>query len=135
MTRIESKKVQVAASAAEVFAYLNDLNHFEDLLPPERIDNWRSDEDSCRFKIKNVSEIGFRKKSADAPQYLQLESDESAPFPFTLNIHIKSVDENNCEAHQVIEADINPFLKMMVEKPLTNLFDYIADRLSETFAK
>lgn len=135
MTNIESKKVNVAASATEVFNFLNDVNHFEGLLPAERIENWRSDADSCRFKIKNVSEIGFRKKSADAPQYLQLESDESAPFAFTLNIHIKALSDNTCEAHQIISADINPFLKMMVEKPLTNLFDYIADRLSETFAK
>lgn len=135
MTKIESKKVHVAASTTEVFTFLNDLNNFEGLLPSERIENWRSDNDSCRFKIKNVSEIGFRKKSADAPNYLQLESDESAPFAFTLNIYIKAIDENKSEAHQVIEANINPFLKMMVEKPLTNLFDYIADRLSATFAK
>jgi len=135
MTKIESKKVSVAAPAQEVFDYLNDLNHFEELLPPERIENWRSDSDSCRFKIKNVSEIGFKKKDANPPTYLQLESDESAPFPFTLNIHINEVDAGNSEAYQIIEADINPFLKMMVEKPLTNLFDYIADRLSEKFSK
>ncbi len=133
MTKIESKKVTVGASASEVFAYVSDLNHFEDLLPPDRIENWRSDENSCRFKIKNVSEIGFKKKSEDAPQYLQLVSDESAPFPFTINVHIKPLGDNKCEAYQVIDADINPFLKMMVEKPLRNLFDYIADRLSATF--
>lgn len=135
MTKIESKKVNVDASTADVFAYINNLNHFEDLLPKDRIENWRSDEDSCRFKIKNVSEIGFRKKSAEAPNFLQLESDESAPFAFTINVYLKETAENTTEAHQVIEADINPFLKMMVEKPLRNLFDYIADRLSEVFAK
>lgn len=134
MTKIESKKVAVNASAQAVFDYVNDVNNFQHLLPPERIENWQSDTDSCRFKIKNVSEIGFRKKTSDAPHYLQLESDESAPFPFTLNIHIESNGENACHAYQIIEADINPFLKMMVEKPLTNLFDFIADRLSEVFS-
>lgn len=135
MTKIESKQVSVAAPATEVFTYLNDLNHFEDLLPPDRIEDWRSDEDSCRFKIKNVSEIGFKKKTSDAPTYLQLESDEKSPFPFTINIHLKDVDGNACEVYQVIDADINPFLKMMVEKPLTKLFDYIADRLAAIFTK
>lgn len=134
MTKIESQKVTVNGSAEEVFEFVNDLNHFEQLLPPDRIENWRSDNDSCRFKIKNVSEIGFRKKTADAPGYLQLESDESAPFPFTINIYIDSISPEKCEARQIVEADINPFLKMMVEKPLTNLFDYIARRLSEVFA-
>lgn len=135
MTKIESKKVNVAAPDHEVFAYLNDLNNFENLLPPERIENWRSDQDSCKFKIKNVAEIGFRKKTADAPHYLQLESDESAPFAFTINIHINSTGDHATEVYQVINADVNPFLKMMVEKPLRNLFDYISDRLSEIFSK
>ena len=134
MTKIESQKVNVAASAEEVFNYVNDANNFEGLLPPDRIENWRSDQDSFRFKIKNVTEIGFRKKQADPPGYLQLESDESAPFALTLNIYIKAIGDNQCEAQQIIEADINPFLKMMVEKPLTNLFDYIAKRLSEEFS-
>ncbi len=135
MTDIKSKTVQIDAPADRVFDYLNDVNHFEKLLPADRIENWKSDEDSCQFKIKNVSSIGFRKKSAEPPHYLQLESDESAPFAFTLNIYIKAIDANSCEAHQIISADINPFLKMMVEKPLTNLFDYIADQLSAVFAK
>jgi hypothetical protein len=32
-------------------------------------------------------------------------------------------------AWQVFRAELNPFIKMMVEKPLQNLFDHIADRM------
>jgi len=33
----------------------------------------------------------------------------------------------NTHAGQVFEADLNPFIKMMVESPLKHLFDHIAD--------
>ena len=33
------------------------------------------------------------------------------------------------KAKQEFNADLNPFIKMMVEKPLKNLFDHIADRM------
>jgi len=135
MTNLESKKVVITATSQQVFDYVNDLNNFQNLLPADRIENWTSDTSSCQFKIKNVATIGFKKKTDNAPEYLQLESDSSAPFAFTINIHIKALDEKSCEAHQIISADINPFLKMMVEKPLTNLFDYIADRLQAIFAQ
>jgi hypothetical protein len=29
----------------------------------------------------------------------------------------------------VFNGEINPFIKMMVEKPLKNLFDHIADKM------
>jgi hypothetical protein len=32
-------------------------------------------------------------------------------------------------AWQEFKGDINPFIKMMVEKPLKNLFDHIADKM------
>ena len=38
------------------------------------------------------------------------------------------------EAHQIFEAELNPFIKMMVEKPLKNLFDHIADKMVELHA-
>jgi carbon monoxide dehydrogenase subunit G len=135
MTQIKSKEVEITASNQQVFDYVNDLNNFENLLPADRIEDWKSDTDSCNFKIKGIATIGFRKKTANEPEYLQLESDSSAPFAFTINIHISALSDGTCKAHQIIEADINPFLKMMVEKPLTNLFDYIADRLQAIFAK
>ncbi|MBK9699810.1 MAG: hypothetical protein IPO79_06890 [Flavobacteriales bacterium] len=33
--------------------------------------------------------------------------------------------------HQVFNADLNPFIKLMVEKPLGNLFDHIAEKMRE----
>jgi len=57
-----------------------------------------------------------------------LISGENSPFSFSLNI-ILTESDGTCDAQLLCEADINPFLKMMVEKPLNNLFDYMADRL------
>jgi hypothetical protein len=128
MTRIESKSVMIKRSAEHVYAFASDLNNFEQLLPKDRITDFKSDVDSCSFKISGMATIGLKKKEEHPPNRLVLESTES-PFSFTLDIHIENQGEE-VKAYQIANVDLNPMMKMMVQKPLTNLFDHIADRLN-----
>lgn len=128
--KIESKKVNVPASDEKVFNYVSDLNNFKKLLPADRISDWESTSDYCSFKVQGTATIDLKMKESTPNSHILLESGEKSPFPFTLNIYFDE-EEGNTTAYQIMNAKINPFLKMMVERPLTNLFDYIADRLAE----
>jgi hypothetical protein len=128
MTTIESKKVDVNASQQEVFDFLIDLNNLKELLPQDKISDWRSTADSCSFKVMGAYTIGLEKKSESAPDQIVLKSTENSPFPFTLDIGIAE-NGSNTTAGLVSQVDVNPFMKMMVQKPLQNLFDYIAEQL------
>ena len=129
MTRIDSKAVEVNCAAEEVFNYLTDLNNFQELLPKDRISKWESNEGMCSFRIQGTVTISIVLKDSTPHSVINLVSGESAPFSFTLDISLEELAEGKTKVAQKFAADINPFLKMMVEKPLANLFDYIADRL------
>ncbi|MFM7728901.1 MAG: hypothetical protein ACKO7B_19545, partial [Flavobacteriales bacterium] len=61
-------------------------------------------------------------------QTITYESTAGSPFPFTLLV--KLTEENSQTNGQLIcDAQINPFLEMMVKGPLKNLFDYMAGQL------
>lgn len=128
--KIESKKVSVPAGKEAVFNYVKDLNNFKSLLPQDRISDWESTETYCSFKVQGTATIDLNLKEATEFDHILLESGERSPFPFTLNVYF-SEEDGKTTAFQIMDAKINPFLKMMVEKPLTNLFDYIADKLTE----
>ena len=129
-TVIESDKVQVVKSSKEVFDYLCDFNNVINLLPQDKISDWRSDVDSCSFKIQNAAIIPLMKKEIHPTTKIDIVSGEKAPFPFTLQVHIKEL-ESGCECYLKFDGEINAFLKMMVMKPLTNLFNYMANKLKE----
>lgn len=131
MTTIDSKKVEVNSSAADVYAYLTDLNNFKELLPQDRISNWESTAEQCSFKIQGTVTISIKMKDGTPNHTIHLTNGEKSPFPFTLDVSIEETGPDECIASQRFQADINPFLKMMVEKPLSNLFNYIADKLQE----
>jgi hypothetical protein len=64
---------------------------------------------------------------------IKMVSGEGAPFPFTLDLIIESVDDNTCKGHLLFNGEVNAFLKMMIEKPMGNLFDYMSHKLQKRF--
>ena len=132
MTRIESKTVDLKSTPAEVFSFVEDLSNLKELLPQDKISEWKGSPDHCSFKVAGAYTIGLKKKEVSAPNRIVLEADENSPIRFDLDIAIAET-ESGSTAGMVSNLDVNPFMKMMVEKPLRNLFDYIADKMNERF--
>ncbi|MBK6830450.1 MAG: hypothetical protein IPG92_06795 [Flavobacteriales bacterium] len=128
MTRLESKHVEIAKPAQTLYDFVQDMNNFQQLLPEGRISEWKSDGTSCSFKVQGAATIGLQLDGGTPPELLKLKATERSPFPFTLDVHMKE-SNGTTTIWQEFNADLNPFIKMMVEKPLQNLFDHIADRM------
>jgi carbon monoxide dehydrogenase subunit G len=129
MTVIESKEVTVKGSCQQTFEFLKNLNNYHLLLPKDRISDWKADEKSCSFRIQNTYTITLVYNGANEPNTIMLISGEGSPLKFNLDLELADANTETTQAKMVCKADLNPFLKMMVEKPLKNLFDYMADRL------
>ena len=127
-TTIESKHVHISAPAKQVFDFLNDFNNIEKLLPSDKITDWQATQDDCSFKIQNAAIIPLVKSSTEPVSKINIKSGEKAPFPFTLEVFINAEGEST-QGYLLFNGEINMFLKMMVVKPLTHLFDHMADRL------
>lgn len=131
MTKISSDIVVVKNSNSEVFNFLLDMNNFKELLPQEKISEWESNKDFCSFRIQGAVVIPLVLVSSEPHSHLHIKSGDKAPFPFTLDIHIEATGDLECKGNLVFNGQMNPFIKLMAEKPLTNLFNYIAKKLVE----
>ena len=127
MTTITGKSATLKADASKASAYLADMNNFEQLLPADKISDFKSETDHCSFKIQNAATIALELQKNSGTE-LVYGSKAPTPFRFTLTVKLEEQD-GGCIASQVCEADLNPMLKMMVQKPLNKLYDYIAEQL------
>ena len=50
---------------------------------------------------------------------------EKAPFDLKLICKIDEIDLQNTDLQLFFDADLNPFLKMMAEKPLANFLNLL----------
>jgi hypothetical protein len=65
---------------------------------------------------------------------LYMKSGEKSPFPFKLTI-VMNENSDTTEGHIAFDGQVNAFLKMMVERPLTNLFNYMSTQLVAHFSE
>lgn len=128
---IETNHQIVNASQEEVYNFLMDMNNFEQLFPKDKISNWESTNETCTMKIKSMGGLGLKRVASTANSLIYLDSFGKTPFKFTLNIFLSEKENESCETHLVFEGDINPFMKMMVEKPLTDFFNSLVKRLAK----
>ena len=53
-TEIKSETVLINASTKEVFDFITDFNNIIQLLPQDKISDWKSTYDDCSFKIQKI---------------------------------------------------------------------------------
>ncbi len=128
---IETNHQTINTSQEEVYNFLMDMNNFEQLLPQDKISNWEATNEICTMKIKNMGALGLKRVASTANSLIYIDSYGKTPFKFTLNLFLEEKENNCCEAHLVFDGDINPFMKMMVEKPLTEFFEGLVKRLAK----
>lgn len=131
--KIDSTKVTVNAAAQTVFDFLINTEHLYHLMPQDKISDWKADEKSCSFKVQGGITISLVQIETFSPEKIILKSGEKSPFPFTLTVHLTASGDST-EGYIAFDGDVNMFLKMMVEKPLTALFNYMSVKLQEYYA-
>ena len=78
-----------------------------------------------------MTDLGLKLGETLKPGKVEMTSHGKVPFPFKMDVIILEEGQNESLVHIEFEGDINPFMKMMVEKPLTNFFNMLVDRLGQ----
>jgi carbon monoxide dehydrogenase subunit G len=132
--KMESGVTLIDRPISEVYHFLNDFNNFSHLMP-EQVINWQATSDSCSFEIKGLATLGMRIIEREPNSKIVMKSEGKLPFNFFLNANLSTVDENSCNVQLIIDADMNPFISMMAEKPLANFVNVLALKLKEVMEK
>jgi len=129
---LKSEEVNVSAPSSEIISFLEDANNLIHLLPQDKISDFKSDDTQCSFKVQGGIIISLIEDGKEADK-LFLKSGEKSPFPFRLTVNL---NENGdiTKGHIHFDGEVNMFLKMMVEKPLLNLFNYMSKKMVEHFS-
>jgi hypothetical protein len=129
--QILSQEVEIHATTNQVLEFISISSNIEKLLPQDKISDFKFDEISCSFKVQGGIIISLIQSGRDENK-LYLTSGEKSPFPFKLTIHTFTTNEG-CRGFIEFNGEVNAFLKMLVEKPLSALFNYMTNQMKEQF--
>ncbi|MBR2206185.1 MAG: SRPBCC family protein [Prevotella sp.] len=131
-SKFESSVKQIPYSQQAVYNNISDLRNLEkvkDRIPEDKINDFTFDEDTVGLNVQPVGELKLRICEREEPKCVKFETVQS-PVPFNVWIQVLPVDEQNSKMKVTVKADLNPFIKSMVEKPLQEAVEKIADALA-----
>lgn len=132
MTKFESPVKVIFASQEAVYEKLSDLSNLEEVknrLPQDKVKHLSFDAESVSIDAAPAGKITLHVVEKEPCKCIKLETTVS-PVPFNLWIQIVPVTETECKIKLTVGLDLNPFLKTMVQKPLQQALDKIAEMLS-----
>ena len=132
-SKFESSVKQIPYPQQAVYDNISDLRNLEkvrDRVPEDKVSDFTFDEDTVGLSVAPVGELKLRICDREEPKCVKFETVES-PVPFNVWIQVLPVDEQNSKMKVTVKADLNPFIRSMVEKPLQEAVEKIADALAQ----
>ena len=130
MATFESTVRQINYAQQSVYQLLSDLSNIDkvkDRIPEDKVKDLTFDTDSIGINTP-MGAVKLDIVERDEPKCIKFETTES-PLPFNFWIQILPVTAQSSKMNLTIKADLNPFIKGMVSKPLQAGIEKIADAL------
>lgn len=137
MKRVESNIKQIPYSQESVYAKVSDLSNLRglaDRIPADqqsqfKVENLECTPDTVSCTISPIGQIEIGIVSREPFKCVKMETLQS-PIKLTAWIQIVSTGESSCKIKLTADADLNIFMAKMVEKPLTEAVEKVADMLA-----
>lgn len=132
-TRFESSIKQIPYTQQSVYDMLSNMENIEkvmDRVPQDKIKDISFDRDTVSVSVAPVGNIKLRVCDREEPKCVKFQTMES-PVPFTVWIQMLPVTSTTSKMKVTAEADLNPFIKAMVEGKLKDGVEQIANGLAQ----
>ena len=125
---LEGRKIVVNKSVNALVEMLNKPEDYKNLMP-DSLQNFEVRDNGFKFGLKGMPEIALKIEEVN-DNAVVLKS-ASSSLDFELKGVMNALNENQTEVQLLFDGKFNPFIKMMVEKPLQNFINTLSDNLEK----
>jgi carbon monoxide dehydrogenase subunit G len=141
-----SEVKEIPAPQESVYNRLSDFKNLEQLFDPKKIEelkkqfpdapdiqlnDFRATTDECSFSVSPLGTVGINIIEREPSKMIKLGGSKSVPFQFSCWIQLVAVDDMSCKVKITLHAELNPMIKMLVNKHLKEGVDKIAEALTK----
>ncbi len=126
---IQSEPKIVQKSAQEFYTFASKPENHKNLMPSD-LSFFESDEKGYTFQLNGMPKVALKVKET-IPNSKVIYTSAKDSLQFDLTVNINEIDEETCRVDLVFEGSFNPFIKMMVEKPLNNFIQNLSNNIEK----
>ncbi|MDP9960512.1 SRPBCC family protein [Chryseobacterium lathyri] len=123
---LEGRKIIVNKSSKDLSEILKSPENYKDFMP-DGLQKFETRDNGFKFGLQGMPEIAL--KIDEVNEQKAVLKSASSSLDFTLTAALNSINENQTEVQMLFEGKFNPFIKMMVEKPLQNFINTLTDKI------
>lgn len=133
MTEFESVVKTIPHSQEDVYRVLSDMRNIDivkEMIPEDKIKDFSFDQNRVAFTVDAIGKVVFNVIDREPSSLIRFQS-EKLPFTVNMRIELAAKAEKSTELQMIVESNLNPFMKGMVQKPMKDAIDRISDALSK----
>ena len=133
MIEFNSDLKTIYHSDRDIFRVLSDLRNLDfvkEFIPEDQIKEFVFDKDSVSFRIDAIGKVTFLVIERQPESLIRFKS-EKLPFDVFLEIQLQLKSEEETELIMMVQSDISPVMRGIVEKPMREAVDKISDALTQ----
>ena len=136
-SKFESSVKMIEAPQQKVYETLSDLSRLEQMkdklrhhVGSDKLDGFSFDHDTMTAQVPPVGSITLRIVDREEPKTIKFETEQS-PMAFNFWIQLLPLSDTSCKMKLTIKASLNPFIKGMISKPLSEALEKMADTIAQ----
>ena len=133
MSQYESSVKLIPYSQEKVYAKLEDLNNLEQIkgrIPEDKIKDFTYNRDEATVEIPKLGKVTIRVVEREEPKCIKFEA-VGSPVPANLWIQVIPNGPEASKMRVVAKIEVNFMLRSMIEKPVKEGLEKIAEGLSQ----
>lgn len=123
---LQGRKIVVNKTISDLKIMMNNAEDYKNLMP-EGLQTFIAEDNGFRFSLKGMPEIALKIENTNDDEVV-LKSAKTN-LDFQLKGLLNSINDAQTEVQILFEGNFNPFIKMMVEKPLQNFINTLTDKI------
>ncbi len=131
ISSFESRKGKPQCTPGELYDFVTDLRHFRQFVPEGKVESLTLDRESCTFSVPAIGEVNVKLAEKTPVRRVVYTGNALADNEFTLKLEISGTDTGNAEVRVFLDAEMNPFLKMMASGPIARFLETLVDEIEK----
>ena len=132
MTKFESDIRQIPYPIQKVYTKVSNMAHvaaLRDSLPQDKVQDLTCDMDTLSFDVSPIGKFTLKVVEREPCKLVKLTGVDT-PLPFNLWIQLVETGGQSCKLKLTFGAEINPFMKAIIQSPLQDGLNKLAGLLA-----
>jgi hypothetical protein len=131
LSRFESRSASLTCTVEKFYGFITDIRNFGRFIPPEVIKNWQADETSCKFLVSGLGDLKLNIAGKDPFSLVKFGGNALMTIDFILSAIISEESGEKGRVTLVMEAQLNPIMKMMASGPIENFLETLVKEMEK----